>query len=258
MCIFRKCKGKCIPWSHITSPGVGSRNLQGSDLLVLAIARGPDDARPVEAGRRQPLPARRPAQRADRPVVRVLEDRLADPPPAPLLPDPHGLVAPARRQDLAGRRPPHTPHLICAHHYSSPTVLRQRWRCWNGPGKNDSRCMPGLGLRGSDFALPKTRTTQTWRETKQENVQLSHPCQPAASCAPLSERKLTQRAPYGRSDSNAQRHRTSYSAPVSPKPGAMDDKMVCMGLGGAEEACTRSVCPARSPTSSSPACIFQD
>ena len=91
-----------------------SRNLQRGDLLVLAIARGPDDAGPVEAGGCQPLPARRPAQRADCPVVRVLENRLADPLPAALLPDPHGLVAPARRQSLAGRRPRHTPHLICA------------------------------------------------------------------------------------------------------------------------------------------------
>ena len=59
--------------------GLVSRNLQRGDLLVLAIARGPDDAGPIEAGGGQPLSARRPAQRADRPVVRVLENRLADP-----------------------------------------------------------------------------------------------------------------------------------------------------------------------------------
>jgi hypothetical protein len=62
--------------------------LQSGDLLVLAVRTRPDDACPIEARSSKFIIARRPRHRAHSSIVCILKNRLANPSPTILPPDP--------------------------------------------------------------------------------------------------------------------------------------------------------------------------
>ena len=96
--------------------------------------------------------------------------------------------------------------------------------------------------------LPRTRVTQIWRKTAQEKFHEVNPCQSAAGSEPLGN--------PGYSNSAVKGNTHACSAPENAKPGVLNHRATSMvGMDGAEEADTRSVCPTRSPTRSR-ACIF--